>query len=232
MEFKFSIDGLEEAKKLVSPDLLKKILKRTINQTAQDAKAELKEEMKRVFDNPTPFTLNSVYTRLDPQELSVVIGLKDWGGKGTPASKYLAPQIFGGPREMKRSEKLLGNFYVPGTGAKLNQYGNLPPGLITQVISALGRFKEVGFLMNVTAGSRRQNRKPRNFFMVGKNNKGLHAGVWERMANNRVRPMLIFVDQPTYKERFDFFGVVKKIVTQRLTPNFEEALRRARTIQI
>lgn len=232
MEFKFQIEGIDEAKKLVSPDLLKKILRKTINQTAQDAKAELKEEMKRVFDNPTPFTLNSVYTRSDPQELSVRIGLKEWAGKGTSAAEYLKPQILGGPRPMKRSEKLLGNFYVPGTGAKLNQYGNIPPSLITQVISAVGRFKEVGFLMNVTAGSRKRNRKPRNFFMVGKNNKGLHAGVWERKANNQVKPILIFVDQPTYSPRFDFFGVVKKTVAQRLTPNFDEALRRAKTINL
>jgi len=224
------VKGIEKARKLVSLDLIKKVLIKAVNQTGQDCKAELKEEMNRVFDRATPYTLNSIYTKLDPKEISVSSGIKEWAGKGTPASTYLKPQIFGGPREVKRSERLLGNFYVPGSGAKLNKYGNIPASLITQVISAVGRFQEVGFMMNVTVRSRRRNKKPRNFFMVGRNNQGLRPGVWERMSQGRVRPILVFIDQPSYTKRFDFFGVIKRTVSRRLDPNFNEALKKAAAI--
>ena len=232
MKIVAKVTGIEKARKIVSSNLIKKVLIKAVSQTGQDCKAELKEEMKRVFDRPTPYTLNSIYTKLDPKEISVRIGIKEWAGKGTPAATYLKPQIFGGPREVKRSERLLGNFYVPGSGVKLNKYGNIPASLITQIISSVGRFREVGLLMNVTVRSRKRNKKPRNFFMVGRNDKGLHAGVWERTASNKVKPILIFIDQPTYSKRFDFFGVIKRTVSQRLNPNFNEALKRATSISL
>lgn len=167
LRFEVSIEGMEEVKKMFSSERIRKILLNTINDTARlDAKPAVQEEMKRVFDKPTPYTLNSIYTKLNTADMSVDIGLKEWGGKGTPAAEYLKPQVFGGGRPMKRSEKYLGSYYVPGAGARLNQYGNMTGAAITQILSALRAFPEVGYLMNVTKGSRKRNRKPRNFFMI------------------------------------------------------------------
>jgi hypothetical protein len=232
MKIRMKVSGVEKARKMISPDLMRKVLIKTVNQTGQDCKAELKEEMNRVFDRPTLYTLNSVYTKLIPDEMSVRIGLKEWAGKGTPAATYLKPEVYGGAREMKRSEDLLGHYYVPGAGVKLNKYGNIPGSLITQIISAVGRFREMGYLMNITRRSRKRNKKPRQFFKVEQGNRGLRPGVWERRANGEVRPILIFVDRPTYARRLDFFGVIKRIAAKRLSPNFGEALKRATAINV
>lgn len=232
LKMEIELKGLEEIKKLLSPDRLKKALLDTINDTAYlDVKPAIQKEMKEVFDRPTPYTLNSVYTRLNKQDMSVDIGLKEWGGKGTPASEYLKPQIFGGGRPMKRSEKYLGNYYVPGAGARLNQYGNLSGAQITQILSALKAFPEVGYMANITPGSRRRNRKPRNFFMIRNPGGHLRPGVYEKMSNGSIRPILIFIRSPNYTVRLRWFDVIKRAVNENLQKRFDQAFSRAFTVK-
>lgn len=224
------LEGLEEAKKLCSSDLLKKVLLNTINDTAfLDVKPAIQTEMKTVFDRPTPYTLNSVYTRLNKQDMSVEIGLKDWAGKGTPASEYLKPQLYGGERPMKRSEKYLGNYYVPGAGARLNQYGNISGSQITQILSALKALPEVGYTANITGQSKKRNKKLRNFFMVKNPGGNLHPGVYERMKSGKVKPILIFIKSPHYTIRLRWFDVIEKSISKNIQRRFDQAFSRAFT---
>ena len=221
------LEGLEEVKKMFSSELMKKVLLNTINDTARlDAKPAIQEEMKKVFDRPTPYTLNSVYTKLNTQDMSVDIGLKEWGGKGTAAAEYLKPQIFGGGRPMKRSEKYLGSYYVPGAGARLNQYGNMSGAQITQILSALKAFPEVGYLANVTGRSRKRNKKIRNFFMVKNPGGNLHPGVYERLGSGKIKPILIFIGSPHYTIRLRWFDVIQKAVNQNIQRRFNDAYNR------
>ena len=222
------LDGIEEARKLLSPERIKKVLLNTINDTARlDVKKDIVDEMKKVFDRPTPYTLNSVYTRLNSADMSVEIGLKEWGGKGTAAAKYLQPQIFGGSRPMKRSESYLRSYYVPGSGVRLNQYGNIPGSTITQILSALKAFPEVGYTMNVTGRSKRKRGRIRNFFIIRNPGRNLHPGVYEKMANGSIRCVLIFIGSPSYQVRLRWFEVIQdsffKNVQHRFDQNFDRA---------
>lgn len=226
MEVSISLSVVEEAKKMLSVDRIRQVLYDTLNNTAQDTKAGLKDEMQRVFDRPTPFTLNALQTKLDKPNLSVSVGFKDFAGKGTPAGHYLQPQVYGGGRPMKRSETYLGHYYTPGGGIGKDQYGNIGGFQITQILSSLGRFPEVGYLANITPGSRKRNAKPRNYFVVPPGNKGLHAGVWQRMASGKVKPILMFIDNPSYHVRFKFFDVGKRIFFNKVQARFDEALER------
>src|SRR5690606_7438019 len=79
-----------------------------LNWTAADAAEEVQHEMRKVFDRPTPYTIRGVGVwKAKPGSLVAAIGLKGAAGKGTPATKYLAPQVYGGERGMKRFEKAL-----------------------------------------------------------------------------------------------------------------------------
>jgi len=233
LKFGIELKGMDEVKKMFSSELMKKVLLNTINDTARlDAKEAVREEMKKVFDRPTPYTLNSVYTKLNTQDMSVDIGLKEWGGKGTAAAEYLKPQIFGGGRPMKRSEKYLGSYYVPGAGARLNQYGNMSGAQITQILSALKAFPEVGYLANVTGRSRKRNKKIRNFFMVKNPGGNLHPGVYERLGSGKIKPILIFIGSPHYTIRLRWFDVIKKAVNENIQKRFDQAFRRAFTVKL
>ena len=230
LKMSVTLEGLDSIKKLLSPEKLKKVLGQTINDTARlDVKKDLQDEMKKVFDRPTPYTLNSIYTRYNSADLSVEIGLKEWGGKGGSAAQYLQPQIFGGGRPKKRSEQYLGSYYVPGAGARLNAYGNMSGSQITQILSALKALPEGGYLANITPRSKQRNRKPRNFFMIRSSGKGLRPGVYEKMASGAVKPILIFIRQPSYSIRLRWFEVIEasvaKNVQKRFSENFDKAFR-------
>src|SRR5436305_829724 len=100
-----------------------------INALARQAIADLKTEMGKVFDRPTPFTLNAfAWKKATKRSQSAEIFARDFAGKGTPGWKYLTPEVFGGTRNMKRFERALGAHIgsgqsVPGRGADLNHYG-------------------------------------------------------------------------------------------------------------
>lgn len=81
---------------------------KALNLKAKEVKAEVRKEMPGVFDRPTLFTLNSVFMWLATKKyLSAEVCLKDFAPKGTPAVDYLVPQVYGGPRRKKRSERWL-----------------------------------------------------------------------------------------------------------------------------
>lgn len=225
--FNCKLEGIEEAKKLLSPERIKKVLLNAINDTARvDVKKDIIDEMKNVFDRPTPYTLNSVYTKLNTSDMSVEIGLKEWGGKGRSAAEYLKPQIFGGSRPMKRSESYLQSYYVPGSGVRLNAYGNIPGSTITQILSALKAFPEVGYMANVTARSKGKNKRIRNFFIIKERGKGLKPGVYEGTSNG-VKPILIFIGSPSYQVRLRWAELIQNSFYKNIQHRFNESFERA-----
>jgi hypothetical protein len=97
--------------------------------------------MAQVFDRPTPYTLYSTYViPATKDRLESFVQLKDSAAEGTPAIKFLDPEVFGGERNPKRGEKALqqlgaltsGSFIVPSAGLKLGQYGNISAGTMTK----------------------------------------------------------------------------------------------------
>lgn len=208
--------------------------------TAKDAEAFVKERMPVVFDRPTRFTLNS--TRTQPATVETMrsaVLLRDEAGKGTPASKYLRPQIDGGPRRHKRFEKALiavgamarSEFAVPAAGYPLDGYGNLKGGggLYTRILSAVGASRDP--TQNATPASRRRARGKRAGYFVSHGDH-LPRGIYERRGRS-IRAVLIFVAQaPTYRARFPFQQLVQQraaeVFPDRLADAFVHLVARAR----
>lgn len=215
---------------------------RALSRTAVVVKAAEVREMKDVFDRPTPYTLNSVYVKsATKQNLSARVWLKDDTSKGTPANKFLGPQIAGGLRGLKRFEKALrskgylpdGMIAVPASGAKLDAYGNMDRGQIVQMLSYLNAFGEEGYRANMNEKKRKAFRKRKSAaYFVGRPRGGkLPLGVWQRIsaANvNVLKPILLFVDAPRYEsERFDFFYVAEITVKKTFKPELKASLEQA-----
>ena len=140
---------------------------RALTQTAGLVKQALIGSMETSFDDPTPFTLNSLYVKpATKTNLKAEVGIKNMPGNagGTPQSSYLEPGVQGGQRPVKRMEYLFrqsgllksGMMFVPGQGAKLDRYGNMAPSMRVQILSALKLFDESAFSrptkMNQTSG--------------------------------------------------------------------------------
>jgi len=206
-----------------------------LTRTAQIAKREIEKEMGSVFDRPTRWTLNSL--RLFPakkDKLEARVWMKNEADKSSPATKWLNPEIEGGPRQDKASERNLrrkgilpdGKYIVPGKGAKLDRFGNLTKGTITKALSGVGGFSEAGFAANAT-GSKRSRRKgnAKRYFVIRRGNTPI--GIAERTSRTQMHVLLAFVSRPNYKKRLDFYGIGERVVNRHLANEYRKAMEKA-----
>jgi len=124
-----------------------------LNRMAKDIRDDLKEKMKGTFQNPVPFTLNSLYIKASStKNLEIEVGLKEFAPKGNPASKYLLPSITGSPAYDTRFQKSLrykqllqpGMYAIPTQSdyIRRNQYGNMMPSQYTEILYSLRAFRD------------------------------------------------------------------------------------------
>lgn len=247
------IEALQKRLDKVSAGQLPFAMALALTRTAQDAKDALVNEMRAVFDRPTPYTLSSHYVKAaTKRDLSAKVYLKEFAGKGTPAGKFLGPEIMGGHRVLKRFEMALrnkgllpdGRYVVPGKACPMDAYGNPQRSVIIQVLSYLQAFGEQGYKANITEarkaklakGSRRKqgfeyfvSRGPGTFSYSGRM-QNLPAGIWKRTsfaAGSAVQPIFMFVKSPIYSKRYNFYEVAHRVAKSKFAGHFREAWREA-----
>jgi len=211
---------------------------KALNYTLFKVRDEEVAEMQRVFDRPTRFTLNALFVRrATAADLQGRVFLKEqWP---SPSQHYLRPEIYGGARVLKGFERVMrqagllpaGMFAVPGSAAKIDAYGNMSRGQLLKIMSALRLAERTsGYSANRTAASskRRRGRMPQYF--VGRPGFGkAPLGVWETVRfafGSAVRPVLIFVKQPSYTAVFNFHQVAQKVAAQHFQKQFAIELAR------
>lgn len=202
-----------------------------MTRTAQDVKSEEISVMKRVFDRPTNYTLNSLFVRpATKRDLIASVEFKEFAGKGTPAKRFLNPHVHGGGRSHKRSERLLmssglssfGGFTVLGRSAPRDSHGNMTGGQYTKLLSQV---RASGDATSNASGSRRSKakRKTGGHFIAEHGNR-LKPGVYQREGQN-VKPILIFTKAPVYRKRFPFYETASTVVAARFDDNFKAAFQ-------
>jgi hypothetical protein len=219
------IEGLEEVLQGLDPKLAADVVRSTINNLAFQARKDVIKEMSSVFDNPTPYTLSSVLVqKAENQNLSAFISIKDQAIKGTPPSKFLGPEIYGGERSHISTERQLAkegiiepNEYLIPWKAPRNQYGNVSPGLYNKVLSGLQAATDA--YQNSPAagqgykGTRKGRRKKYDFFAVRR--KGTTI-IFEKKLNSsgdgHVTPLFVSADKVSYKPRLKFYETVRAVM--------------------
>lgn len=188
-------------------------LSRGINQMAKDVQKVENEEIRKVFNKPTPRTANAtkIFQFAKKDKLEAIVGIDDGGGKNRMNArgfkgtifpdKYLAAQIYGGSRVHKRFENALikanlmpvGMFAVFAKRSNaLDQYGNLPASKIVQILSWFQAFPEgQGYRANMKkktknnlAEGKRKGMKWGFAYFRGGRSVGLPDGIWERHYPN------------------------------------------------
>jgi hypothetical protein len=202
-----------------------------LNDSAYAAMQAAAKNMAQVFDRPTPWVLRSVrYKKATATKLEALIDFDAWGNKtGVTASHILQAEIYGGVRKLKRHEVALqragilppGKAIVPGPAAKMDQYGNMSPAQIVQIMSYFKSFGEQGYRANMRDGGKRlakDNKKKGTrgfvYFALYQRHGKLIPGIYQRISfgalGSAVKPVMYFVDLPKYKKRFDFYGVAER----------------------
>lgn len=241
LDLKVSVDGsaLSQGLSILTASELPSAMARALNNTASAAKQAVRSRMLEVFDNPNPWTKNAFFVRpATPQNMQAWVATRDFAPGGTAAYDYLRPEIFGGPRPMKKSEKALrpivgDQYWVPGRGAPLDAYGNIQRGEIVRILSRLGLMQDP--LQNMTdRTAKRLARKGLNargqrseYFIAREKGNGRAKGIYKLIGPGNVVPILIFVRQPSYRAVLPVEQIVQDAVDQNAEAMIGKAVRYA-----
>jgi len=218
-----------------------------VNRLARRAVADLQTEMRKVFANPTDYTIKAFYahggTKNNP---GAEILARPGRMKDTPGWKFLTPEIFGGSRRMKRFERALRSQFgsgesVPGRGAPLNSFGNLSPGFVEKLLSALGAAERTaGYTANRSFLTGRQLRsrfkkgeragqyRHAQFFLAHAKSDGALLGIYQIVGPGKVEPVLIFPRRgASYRARLQYADTIKSSVMEHVGPFLREELDKA-----
>lgn len=185
---KITVDAAEVKRLLAKmPKEARRAAEQALDRTALDIKVAVVEEMRKVFDRPTRYTLNSLYvTKTRNHNMVASVWFKE-----PPRMKdhYLVPQVEGTERKLKGFERaIFGKKYIPGRGVKLNQYGNVTGGQIRQILSVLGMAERtLGYSANITSRSAKRNKKPRDYVVLpsGSPRGKLPPGIYQRVIRGK-----------------------------------------------
>lgn len=207
---------------------------------AVDVRDAVQKQLPVAFDRPTPYTLNSLFVKpARADRLEAEAFFKDELGTsklGRPATKYLLPEVEGGPRSVKGFERALqlagflapGHFAVPAAGARRDAYGNVSTGQIVQILSQLRITLTAGHARNMPFDARKQiaaqRRAGGRFFVVRVGEKGPAPGVYQReFGGQNIAPVFIFVSRAQYSRRLDFYGIARQVSVRNFPGHLDRA---------
>jgi hypothetical protein len=185
---------------------------RALTDTVRLVQGAMPGHLERTLDRPTQFTKAGFYIQPARKDnLTATVGVKN------RQAQYLAYQVEGGTRAPARQALRL-----PGV-VDLNEHGNLPAGLIRQLVA------------RARAGRRATGRQSQRFgvssdvnLFYGEPGDGRPAGLYKRVplgsGREQLVPIVVMPKQSAqYAPRFDFYAEAQRI-TER---EFEAALARA-----
>jgi hypothetical protein len=228
-----------------------------VNKSAEIAKEEVRKEMRRVFDRPTPWFMNSLRVKAarDRSKPVAELAYKDaWSNSAGEVGgrTMVQPHVDGGNRHYKGMEVRLNRIgilpngwnTVPGGAAKLDANGNMSPGQISQLLNVLGSYTESGFnkanintRKRLAKGNAKKNVYGFTYWVNpvgGMQGRHLQPGVYQRVTTGfgtSLKPILIFVKQAKYKSRLNFYGIAQgafsKAYPDQFSTAFDQAMRTA-----
>lgn len=182
------------------------------------------EAIKSNFDRPTPWAVNSIFMKAankeDGSKMFSRVGVK------TDAEKYLRPNIEGGGRTFKGSERKLYKggegaavlhdsykYLVPARSAPLNNYGNVPTGQMSKIVS-----DTVGA---TTAGYEAKTKKAKVKYFPLKSKSG--TPIIATKVSGVITPVLVGVSDVKYKKKLKFEEIMKETYDRNMQREYEEA---------
>lgn len=206
-----------------------------LNDTGFMVRRAMRDEIRNVFDRPTPYVVNSVFVRKATAErLGVTIEPTYYGGKGIDPQQILQAQEFGGTRRDKRSEVALRRAGILPAGFQTaiprmpypgsdDGRGNLRGAFLVQLISYFQAFGEQGYRANMTArrratvhrGTAKQAGR-RYFVAYGRLRSGATAhlapGIWAASGTHGsvLQPVVMFVRGGVYRSRLSMDAIAQK----------------------
>lgn len=223
-EIRSNIEDLIRDARMVNEREIPFALARALTWTAKNVREAEQAEMRRVFDRPTRYTMN-YFAIVPATKRSLVASIEPKAY--LKRHRFLEVQVTGGRRPAKRLETRLrevgaigtGDFVVPGKDARLDRYGNMSTGQVSQIMSEIRASTDPN--QNVTARSKKRSRRRRGRIFVLR--RGAQAFAIAERRGRTLKILLAVTRAPHYRMRFDFFGVAKRTADNRIAPNFDRS---------
>ncbi len=204
---------------------------KALTKAAQAVARAMPAEVARSLDRPTPFTANASALYIQPAtpgNLTAVVGYKD------RQARYLRWQVEGGKRTSKGAENALkgmgampasGWYAVPGRGAPLDGFGNIPRKAWTAIFAGLRA--SAAAQRGGGAGRAGSARRVRYVAVLPGQGSRLAPGVWLHSpgaGGGTLQAILIYVKDAQYKPRFKFEEAAARVVRAEFSSEFNRAL--------
>ena len=214
---------------------------RAINVVLTEARGKVQADMRRVFDRPTPWVINSLRIKhATKATMAGELAFKDINSV-TSSRTMVFPHVDGGRRHRKAMEARLfaagllpaGYSVVPGGGAKLDAFGNISRGQVSQLLNVLGTYTEAGYnkandktRQRLAKGNAKKNVYGFEWWVNPVNGPAKHIppGVYQRVRTgfgSSLKPVLVFVREARYRPRMGFEDTVQAWAVKRFPAEFE-----------
>lgn len=191
-----------------------------LNATGRAVADAMPAEIEKAIDRPMPFTKSGVrlLKKADKSNLEATVGFM------TAQAKYMKWATDGGTRQPGA-----GGLKLP-TAIKVNEFGNIPKGVIAQLISVARKDQTKGGkdkkLSKATTTRIKVSARLELFYGDPADQAGK---VWPRgiykIANGALIPLIVFPNKAAhYKVRLDFPRIAERIVKREWSRQFDAAL--------
>lgn len=194
-----------------------------VRNTLQDIASAIvkreEQEIKRVFDRPTPMIQRAFFApRVQKGDTAAFVRLKDVFGKlGDVVPNTLEPHIpgYAATRQAKgmetalRRKGLMGDdeYLVPSRTMRLNKYGNLTGAKASKMLNDLWAFSNVSGFKSSTGDAKRKY----VFGTIYPAGREPIKGIWDTKRFQAKRPnalqMLVVKGAPQYAKRFRYYQI-------------------------
>lgn len=195
-------------------------------------KVDLPAEMRRVFNNPTPYAINSLFVQPSTKDtLSARVMVKNTAGRGVVPENFLFPEVAGGNRKNKGFETWLrysgflgvGEFAIPARDAKLDAYGNVSGPETKRLMAALGgNGGKTTFKINAK-GKKVIDKRGAFGGGVFVRSVGKSRGIFQRDGGSLKKIFTFTSKTPVYRQRLDFTATVQKTAEDNFKNEFSAA---------
>ena len=255
LEIKIDTSGLQKMERALlalADEHVPTAIAKTLTRLATGARTDVMTRMETIFDRPIKFTTNSVrYAVATRDHLESTVYISDDAAKGISPRKYLKPEIEGGARGFKRSEKALiaaglmhpDQHIMPAEGFELDANGNVPGPIMVRILSRLNAFGEMGYSANASERIKRKLRKSKlaagrgaddakgsrvyggtDYFIARSKTDSAPLGIYHLISKGKVVPAFYFMRRnPNYKPIFPFPELVRNYARE----HFPEEMMRA-----
>lgn len=228
---------------------------RGLTRTARDVQRAVQQEQLRVFNRPGAYVMRAWWVQQADARASGQVQAAVYLAKDPQYSRHpITPQVVGGNRATKRFERSLqgkaamppGWYAVPTENA-LDSGGKVRKGLIQQIVAQASRQLQVGYGKQL---GYKQSKKEKSYRVKAQRNAGGQfvfvtrrrgklapgvylaegSGVGKKVGpfrRNTLIPLFRYVPTVIYRERLDFYGIARRIVSQVAGRNVMASLRYA-----